>query len=363
VQPRGHRVVQPHAQHLQLVAAAAAQQRRVLGAQRQRALRLRRGARVSYCAQTPFVVAGTIRDNVLFGAPYDAASYEQALRCACLGPDLAALPLGDATRVGENGVTLSGGQRQRLALARAAYRADADVVLLDDPLSALDASVGRAVFDALLGPRGVLARRGAARVLVTHGAQYLPEAHRLLLLRGGGVAMEADYATMAAGGAASPLAELMQLYGEEFAAEPAPGDGIAAPASLGIPVTHRDCSRGVTLVTGHTSRENANGKGPNWEALAQSGTTLVIYMGMAHLAEIAAALRAAGMHGDTPVALIQNGTLATERSVVTSLSSASEAARTSGIRSPAIIVVGDVVRFATQAVAQASEAPRQVAQG
>ena len=195
------------------------------------AARLRRGARVSYCAQTPFVVAGTIRENVLFGAPYDAASYEQALRCACLGPDLAALPLGDATRVGENGVTLSGGQRQRLALARAAYRADADVVLLDDPLSALDASVGRAVFDALLGPRGVLARRGAARVLVTHGAQYLPEAHRLLLLRGGGVAMEADYATMAAGGAASPLAELMQLYGEEFAAEPAPGDGIAAPAS------------------------------------------------------------------------------------------------------------------------------------
>jgi uroporphyrin-III C-methyltransferase len=139
--------------------------------------------------------------------------------------------------------------------------------------------------------------------------------------------------------------------------------GIAAPASLGIPVTHRDCSRGVTLVTGHTSRENARGKGPNWEALAQSGTTLVIYMGMAHLAEIAAALRAAGMRGDTPVALIQNGTLATERSVVTSLAGASEAARTSGIRSPAIIVVGDVVRFATQAVAQASEAPRQVAQG
>lgn len=121
--------------------------------------------------------------------------------------------------------------------------------------------------------------------------------------------------------------------------------GIGVPASLGIPVTHRDCARGVTLITGHTK----NGAPPNWDALARSGTTLVIYMGMAHLAGICDALRAAGMAGTTPVALIQNGTLATERSVITSLSSAAEAAGNSGIGSPAIIVVGDVVRFANKA--------------
>ena len=133
--------------------------------------------------------------------------------------------------------------------------------------------------------------------------------------------------------------------------------GLAAPASLGIPVTHRDCARGVTLITGHTR----NGAPPNWDALARSGTTLVIYMGMAHLAGICDALRAAGMAGSTPVALIQNGTLATQRSVITSLSSAAEAAGNSGIGSPAIIVVGDVVRFANKASVQDAEILRQVA--
>jgi uroporphyrin-III C-methyltransferase len=121
--------------------------------------------------------------------------------------------------------------------------------------------------------------------------------------------------------------------------------GIGVPASLGIPVTHRDCARGVTLITGHTK----NGAPPNWDALARSGTTLVIYMGMAHLAGICDALRAAGMAGTTPVALIQNGTLATERSVLTSLSGANDDARRNGILSPAIIVIGDVVRFANKA--------------
>jgi ABC-type multidrug transport system fused ATPase/permease subunit len=208
--------------------------------------RLRPGARVAFCSQTPFVVAGTVRDNVLFGAPYDAATYDTALRCACLGPDLDALPAGDATRVGENGVTLSGGQRQRLALARAAYRTDADVVLLDDPLSALDASVGRAVFDALLGPAGALAARGAARLLVTHGAQYLPDAHRLVLLRDGRVAAQADFATMAAGGADSPLAELMQLYGEDVAAVAAVADSAHAATSSHDATTPHHASDAVS---------------------------------------------------------------------------------------------------------------------
>jgi len=153
--------------------------------------------------------------------------------------------------------------------------------------------------------------------------------------------------------------EIETLHAAGIVAEVVNGitSGIGAPTALGIPVTHRDCARGVTLITGHTR----NGDAPNWGALAHSGTTLVIYMGMAHLAEISRNLRAAGMDGATPVALIQNGTLATERSVITSLSSAAEAAGNSGIGSPAIIVIGDVVRFANKASARERHTLRQVA--
>ena len=134
---------------------------------------------LSYCAQTAFIVAGTLRENITFGAPFDESRYAQVIAASALTHDISALPQGDATLIGEHGVNLSGGQRQRVALARAGYRR-ADVYIFDDPLSALDASVGRHVFDAMLSDGGLLS--GSARVLVTHGAQYLPQAGRILLL-------------------------------------------------------------------------------------------------------------------------------------------------------------------------------------
>ncbi len=121
--------------------------------------------------------------------------------------------------------------------------------------------------------------------------------------------------------------------------------GIGAPAAMGIPVTHRDCSRGVTLVTGHARTGAGDGDGPNWEALAQSGTTLVIYMGMKNLPDIATRLVAGGLASTTPVAVIQNGTLANEQRLVSTLATAARDAVASGIGSPAIVVVGDVVRY------------------
>ncbi len=114
--------------------------------------------------------------------------------------------------------------------------------------------------------------------------------------------------------------------------------GIGVPAALGIPVTHRELSRGVTFVTGHTK----NGQEPNWEALARSGTTLVIYMGLGNLEKITSALRAGGMNPKTPACIIENGTFKTQRQVVSTLGGLSAA----GFVGPAIVVVGDVVRFA-----------------
>ena len=131
--------------------------------------------------------------------------------------------------------------------------------------------------------------------------------------------------------------------------------GIGVPAALGIPVTHRELAHGATFITGHP----AAGVTVDWRALAASGTTLVIYMGIAQLPRIVADLRGAGMAADTPVAVIQNGTLPQERSVVARLGDVvSEVAR-SGIGSPAIVIIGKVVNLAI--VARSTGAHLQVA--
>jgi uroporphyrin-III C-methyltransferase len=127
--------------------------------------------------------------------------------------------------------------------------------------------------------------------------------------------------------------------------------GIGVPASLGIPVTHRNCTRGVTFVTGHTQGDQPL----RWGALVASGTTLVIYMGMTRLREIVAGLRDAGMSATTPIAIVQNGTLPGAASLVSCLSDVVEAAADADLASPALIVVGEVVRFAAGCVSSRRE--------
>jgi uroporphyrin-III C-methyltransferase len=128
--------------------------------------------------------------------------------------------------------------------------------------------------------------------------------------------------------------------------------GTAVPAALGIPLTHRDCTRGVTFVTGHTR----NGAEPDWRALAASGTTLVIYMGIARLARICRQLVAAGLRPDMPAAAIQHGTLPQQRSVTGTLAELPALVAQATIASPAIVVIGDVVGFAA---ARSAGAPAQ----
>ena len=87
----------------------------------------------------------TLRDNILFGKPYNKRKYVETI-CACqLESDLSIMPAGDFTEIGEKGINLSGGQKARVSLARAVYQ-EADVVLMDDPISALDANVRKAIF-------------------------------------------------------------------------------------------------------------------------------------------------------------------------------------------------------------------------
>lgn len=138
--------------------------------------------------------------------------------------------------------------------------------------------------------------------------------------------------------------EMLELRAAGIAIDIIPGitSGIAAAAAIGVPVTHREYTHGVTLVTGHTR----DGEQPNWQALAASGTTLVIYMGMKHLASIVSELLAAGLSAETAAAAIQQGSLPEQQQVVTSLGMLPMAVKQAGLASPAIIVVGDVVRLA-----------------
>jgi len=139
--------------------------------------------------------------------------------------------------------------------------------------------------------------------------------------------------------------EMLAMRSAGIDVEIIPGitSGMAVPASIGIPVTHRGYATGVTFVTGHTQ----DGSEQNWKALAQGGTTLVIYMGMKHLPTIVSELIAAGLSDDMPAAAIQQGTLPEQQQVVCTLGMLPMAVQQKGLSSPAIIVVGDVVRLAS----------------
>jgi len=139
--------------------------------------------------------------------------------------------------------------------------------------------------------------------------------------------------------------ELAALAAAGIDTEIVPGltAGIAVPAALGIPVTHREHCHGVTLVTGHGS--DVGGE-PDWAALARTGTTLVIYMGLARLLNIVARLIAAGMDPATPAAAIAAGTTSAQRHVVASLGELPARVTASGLAAPAIIVVGAVAGLA-----------------
>jgi uroporphyrin-III C-methyltransferase len=144
--------------------------------------------------------------------------------------------------------------------------------------------------------------------------------------------------------------ELAALLAEGIEVEVIPGitAGLGVPAALGIPVTHRELARGVTFVTGHTK----DGIEPDWRSLAWSGTTLVIYMGLRNLEKMLSALKSAGMNPNVPACIIENGTLKTQRQKIATLATLSAA----GFQGPALIVVGEVVRFA-----RAAEADRKAA--
>ncbi|KAG0571068.1 hypothetical protein KC19_6G208800 [Ceratodon purpureus] len=143
---------------------------------------------VAYVAQSAWIRSGTFRDNILFGKPMDKELYSKTLRACALDKDIESFPYGDLTEIGERGMNMSGGQKQRMQLARAVYQ-DADVYLLDDPLSAVDAHTAASLFNGCI----MEALEGKTVVLVTHQVEFLPAVDSILLLREGEIWQAGPY--------------------------------------------------------------------------------------------------------------------------------------------------------------------------
>lgn len=135
---------------------------------------------VAYCDQRPWILNDTVQNNVTFGLPYNEQRFDDALHYSSLEDDIVVLPGGINTQIGERGINLSGGQKARVAFARAVYR-DADVYILDDVLSAVDAHVGQFLFHE--GIRNGL--KGKTRIFVTHQIHILPYCDKIIILDNG----------------------------------------------------------------------------------------------------------------------------------------------------------------------------------
>ncbi|KAH0842428.1 hypothetical protein AYO21_10499 [Fonsecaea monophora] len=134
----------------------------------------------AFCPQYAWIQNATLKDNILFGKPYKSKWYRDVIDACALKPDLEILPAGDQTEIGERGITLSGGQKQRLNIARAIYF-DADIILMDDPLSAVDAHVGRHIMDKAIC--GLM--KDKCRILATHQLHVLSRCDRIIWMEDG----------------------------------------------------------------------------------------------------------------------------------------------------------------------------------
>ncbi|KFV13577.1 Multidrug resistance-associated protein 1, partial [Tauraco erythrolophus] len=173
----------------------------------------RRGS-VAYVSQQAWIQNGSLQENILFGANLNRPYYELVLESCALLPDLEQLPNGDQTEIGERGVNISGGQKQRVSLARAVY-SNADLYLLDDPLSAVDVHVGKHLFEKLIGPSGLLKTK--TRILVTHNLTLLPHADLLIVMEEGRISQIGTYQELISKRA--NFAELIQAFSAEHTSE------------------------------------------------------------------------------------------------------------------------------------------------
>ncbi|XP_059156862.1 ATP-binding cassette sub-family C member 4-like isoform X7 [Physella acuta] len=177
--------------------------------------------KVAYVSQQPWIFSGSVRQNIVFGGVYDKAKYDRIVKVSALKRDFEIMPQGDATLIGDRGVSLSGGQRARISLARALYM-DADIYLLDDPLSAVDTAVGRHIFEKCI--IGYLKKK--PKILVTHQVQFLPVADTIYILKEGKINSQGSYDELSRSGV--DFSELLKRPEDEEPSSPTTGSVIEA---------------------------------------------------------------------------------------------------------------------------------------
>ncbi|GAA0139823.1 ATP-binding cassette [Lithospermum erythrorhizon] len=142
----------------------------------------------AYVPQSPWILSGNVRDNILFGKPYERAKYKRTVEACALVKDFELFSAGDHTEIGERGINMSGGQKQRIQIARAVYQ-DADIYLLDDPFSAVDAHTGTQLFQECL--MGILKEKTI--LYVTHQVEFLPAADIILVMKNGRISQAGTF--------------------------------------------------------------------------------------------------------------------------------------------------------------------------
>uniref|UniRef100_A0A4W6CQJ0 ATP-binding cassette, sub-family C (CFTR/MRP), member 2 n=1 Tax=Lates calcarifer TaxID=8187 RepID=A0A4W6CQJ0_LATCA len=158
---------------------------------------------LAFVPQQAWIQNATLRDNILFGSPHEERRFQEVIQACALGPDLELLAGGDLTEIGEK-------VRKLHHLARAAY-SQADIYLLDDPLSAVDSHVGKHLFDKVIGPSGLL--KDKTRILVTHGVSFLPFVDEIVVLQDGVVTEIGSYNSLRASRGA--FSEFLDTYAKE----------------------------------------------------------------------------------------------------------------------------------------------------
>lgn len=144
----------------------------------------------AYVPQQAWIQNESVKNNILFGSPFDEKYYHHVLKSCSLMSDLKIMPAGDATEIGEKGINLSGGQKQRISLARSLY-SNADIYLFDDPLSAVDSHVGKHIFDQVIGPNGLLKEK--TRIFVTNSLGFLPQVDEIIVLENGTIVEQGQF--------------------------------------------------------------------------------------------------------------------------------------------------------------------------